>query len=657
MIKIEEIKFFIGSGESAFIMKRGSFQYRQTITSRQELHLQRQESSQEGKLLFFEDEEGSHKTVFEVTETADKITLKCVESPSDCSRFWITYPANPEESVYGCTESYAKLNLKGEKVRIWVAEHQNSTRITKKILKNTFFGKNPDRILPFDAYESYYTQPTYVSSDHFYVHAFTSGYAEFDFSKKEETTLFFTEQPSLQIESASSFTDLSEKLSSLLGRQKELPAWLYDGVILGMQQGTDKVEAKIHAALHAGIKVNGVWCQDWSGCRQTKFGYQVMWNWQTDEELYPHLKEKIQEWNGQGIRFLGYINPFVAIEKNLYQEAHEKGYCVKDKEGNDYLVTITTFPAAMIDFTNPEAFAWYKELIKKNLIGIGMSGWMADFGEYLPTDAVLFSQQDPYQIHNEWPALWAKLNQEAIAECGRQEEIFFFTRSGYTGTITNSPMMWTGDQHVDWSKDDGIPSVIPASLSLSMQGCGISHSDIGGYTTILNMTRREELLMRWEEMNVFSPLMRTHEGNQPIKNVQYDSSPALLAHMKKCVDMHVCLKKYLQECVSETAYKGTPVMRPLFYHYEEAKAFTEESEYLLGRNILCAPVIIEKAVSRQVYLPHDTWIHVWSGKEYDGGTYIIDAPIGQPPVFIRKDYENCSSIIQSLKQAVEERSL
>ena len=223
-----------------------------------------------------------------------------------------------------------------------------------------------------------------------------------------------------------------------------------------------------------------------------------MWNWEWDQELYPGLDKKIAEWKEEGVRFLGYINPFIAIEKDLYAYASEHGYCVQDREGKDYLVTITTFPAAMVDFTNPEAYEWYKGLIKENMIGLGMGGWMADFGEYLPIDAVLYSGEDPAIIHNQCAAIWAKMNQEAVAECGKEGQVFFFTRAGHTGTIAHSHMMWTGDQHVDWSIDDGLPAVIPATLSLAMSGYGIAHSDVGGYTTIMHMRRSKELLLRWE---------------------------------------------------------------------------------------------------------------------------------------------------------------
>ena len=359
-----------------------------------------------------------------------------------------------------------------------------------------------------------------------------------------------------------------------------------------------------------------------------------MWNWQQDKELYPNLENEIQKWKNNGIHFLGYINPFIALEKNLYKEAHQKGYCVKNKNGEDYLVKITTFPASMVDFTNPEAYEWYKNLIKKNMIGIGMSGWMADFGEYLPPDAVLFSGESAEIVHNKWPGIWAKLNREAIEECGKQGEVFFFTRAGYTNTIKNSTMMWNGDQHVDWSCDDGLPSVIPATLSLSMSGYTLTHSDAGGYTTIMQMTRSKELLMRWLEMNIFSPLLRTHEGNQPARNIQAYSSEELIKYTAYCSRLHLAIKPYLLEAQNEACKNGTPVIRPLFYYYDEEEAYKENYEYLLGRELLVSPVLEENANEKTVYLPDDTWIHLWTKKEYSGGKYTVASPIGKPPVFL-----------------------
>ena len=655
----------IANGENKFTMSRGSFKYKQKIHNKRTLIRKNVEQIEGGYLLIYGDTASQERHIFKVEEQEGKIRLSYEgENQQGVNRYWLSFKTNPAEHIYGCGETYSELDLKGQNVRIWVAEHQNTGRISQKIIKEKLFGKHPEKTLPFEKYESYYAQPTFVTSDKYYVHCDINAYSEFDFTNPDKITLYFQEPPVLITESGESFTQISEKLTALLGRPAALPEWVYEGGIFAMQDwtydgkstkeafdGCGNIDRKIAKAKEAGVKINGVWCQDWCGCRCTQFGYQVMWNWQYDEKQYPNLPEKIKEWDAQGVKFLGYINPFIALEKNIYREAKEKGYCVKDSEGKDYLVTITTFPAAMVDFTNPEAYEWYKNLIKRNMIGIGMGGWMADFGEYLPIDAVLYSGEDPKVLHNQWPAIWAKLNREAIEECGKLGEVFFFTRAGHTGTIKYSTLMWTGDQHVDWSVDDGLASVIPATLSLAMSGYGITHSDVGGYTTVMHMTRSKELLMRWAEMNAFSPVFRSHEGNQPSRDVQFDDDAELLAHMKLCTKLYTGLSPYIKKQVQQTIDAGTPVMRPLFYHYDEEAAYTEKTEYLLGRDVLVAPVYVEGATARECYLPDDTWVHMFTGKEYQGGTVQVEAPLGQPPVFIRKasgDFDMLRGIVEDI---------
>ncbi len=634
-------------------MSRGSFRYKQRTWGRSRLVLESAVEVDGGQSLIYKDKQG-RAYEFCLKESADGADLSLVSPcPEGINRFWLSFEVGSGEHFYGCSETYSTLDLKGERVRIWVAEHQNTRRISGKIIREKLLGKRPKHVLKFGKYESYYAQPTFVSSGRYFVHCDVDGYCEFDFTRDGRVGLYFQEAPAVHLERAESFEALSEKLTTHLGRAQSLPAWAYEGAILAIQGGTEVVDAKLQAANQAGIPVVGVWSQDWCGCRRTGFGYQVMWNWEADLELYPELAAYIDKWKNQGIRFLGYINPFLALEKPLYQYATAQGYCVKDAKGEDYLVTITTFPAAMVDLTNPEAYAWFKGIIKDNMIGLGMGGWMADFGEYLPVDCVLHSGQDPQQLHNTWPALWAKLNHEAVAESGKADEIFYFMRAGHTASLKYAPVMWTGDQHVDWSVDDGLISTVPASLSLAMSGQGLTHSDVGGYTTIMHMRRSKELLLRWEEMNAFTPLLRFHEGNQPVNNVQYDADEELLAHLKHFAVIHVALAPYLKDCQRQLIEHGTPVMRPLFYHYDEPSAYTEKTEYLLGRDILVAPVYEEGASSRLVYLPKDVWVHAFTGEVYDlshaeGEEQHIDvaAPIGTPPVFIRQEAAGVVSLTE-----------
>ena len=648
---MRNIALTVWTGENRFTMSRGSFRYRQKTTGEQVLKRSRTTETENGFDVDFARGEETFTFSFRQENGLLRGELHVPEG-TPYNRFRVTFDIEKGLHIYGCGEIHSAFDLSGEKVRVFVAEHQNARRIALKLLRKGLRLPNADKAMKLPNYESYYAQPTFVTSGKWFFHADTKRFAEFDFSKPGKVSFTSQEPPVFRIGKAETYEALSEKLTSLLGRQEMLPGWVNDGAILAIQEGTEAVERRVAAAEKAGAKVCGVWSQDWCGCRRTGFGYQVMWNWEWDRELYPDLDRKIPEWKEKGIRFLGYINPFLALEKDLYKYAAEHGYCVKDKEGKDYLVTITTFPAAMIDLTNPDAWDWYKRIIKENMIGLGMGGWMADFGEYLPMDCVLHSGEDPETLHNRWPAMWAQLNREAVREAGAEKDVFFFTRAGYTETPKYSPMMWTGDQHVDWSEDDGIGSVIPATLSLAMSGFGITHSDVGGYTTVSKMTRSKELLLRWEEMNVFSPLYRFHEGNQPSRNVQFDADGELLKQLSRCSRLHAALKPYLKKLASENTEKGTPVMRPLFYHYDESPAYTEHTEYLLGRDVLVAPVLKKGAETREVWLPEDRWIHLFTGEEFRGGKHVIPAPVGRPPVFVRADGD-VLSLLETVKDIFE----
>ena len=100
------------------------------------------------------------------------------------------------------------------------------------------------------------------------------------------------------------------------------------------------------------------------------------------------------------------------------------------------------------------------------------------------------------------------------------------------------------------------------------------------------------------------------------------------------------LKPYLKQAVAQNAKTGLPVMRPLFLHYEEdARTYTLKYQYLLGRDLLVAPVYDQGRNDWTLYLPEDNWVHLWTGETYRGGDVTVAAPLGKPPVFYRADSE------------------
>ncbi|HHU7343621.1 TPA: sulfoquinovosidase, partial [Escherichia coli] len=154
-----------------------------------------------------------------------------------------------------------------------------------------------------DYYWTFFPQPTFVSTQKYYCHVDNSCYMNFDFSAPEYHELaLWEDKATLRFECADTYISLLEKLTALLGRQTELPDWIYDGVTLGIQGGTEVCQKKLDTMRNAGVKVNGIWAQDWSGIRMTSFGKRVMWNWKWNSENYPQLDSRIKQWNKEGVQ-------------------------------------------------------------------------------------------------------------------------------------------------------------------------------------------------------------------------------------------------------------------------------------------------------------------------------------------------------------------
>ncbi|WP_144938416.1 alpha-glucosidase [Paenibacillus sp. 32O-W] len=637
---------YAGHGQGQYDMYRGNFKVSDRLGEKLALVDYAVESSDAGDVRVTFSKSGllPLTVVFRVED--DRAVIRFVGNKEGINRLWLRLAAEEQEHVYGCGEQFSHFDLRGRNFPLWTSEQGVGRNKDTYI---TFLADKEDRA-GGDYYWTFFPQPTFISSRKYYCHVDDSAYMDFDFRHQSYHELQLWNIPEkLVLEAADTYVELLGKLTAYLGRQPELPDWVYDGVWIGVQGGTEVVLDKLNRALAMGLQVSGVWAQDWQGVRHTSFGKRLMWNWIWNRELYPGLDKEIEKLREKGIRFLGYINPYVAVEGHLFKEASAAGFLAKNDRGEDYLVDFGEFDAGIVDFTNPEACEWYKNVIKENMIRFGLSGWMADFGEYLPTDVVLHNGASAEWMHNAWPAMWARLNREAVEEEDKLDDVTFFMRAGYTGSQRYCTMMWAGDQNVDWSLDDGLASVIPAALSLAMSGFGLHHSDIGGYTTLFGMNRTKELFMRWAEHSAFTPIMRTHEGNRPDDNWQFDSDDETLLHFARMSRVYTALKPYLKAAVKENADTGVPVMRPLFLHYErDERAYSIQYQYLLGRDLLAAPVIEEGQRTVSVYLPEDKWIHLWTGRTYRGGDIQMDAPLGQPPVFYRAA-SHYASLFESLR--------
>jgi sulfoquinovosidase len=552
-------------------------------------------------------------------------------------RLHLRFHGEPGEAVWGGGEQLSYLALNGRAFPMWTSEpgvgRDKTTELTRLMDAAGMAGG--------DYWHTNYPQPTFLTSRWLAVHCTTEAYSVIDCSDPAwHRVEVWSAETAFELYAANDPAGLVGQLSARFGRQPPLPDWAIGGAIVGLKDGARSFE-RLEAFIAAGTPVSGLWCEDWAGVRETSFGRRLFWDWRRDNQRFPDLPQRIAALAARGIRFLAYANPYLANDGILYEAAREGGhFCLRQDSDAVYLVDFGEFDCGVLDFTRAETRDWFaEEVLGKELLDIGIAGWMADFGEYLPTDVRLADGSDPMEAHNRWPVLWAGVNAQAVASRGQTGEAVFFMRAGFSGVQAQCPLLWAGDQSVDFTRHDGIGTVITAALSAGLVGNAYSHSDCGGYTSLHGNVRSVELMQRWCELAAFAPVMRSHEGNRPDDNLQYDSTPELLACFARWSRVHAHLAPYVRHLCDEAAAQGLPAQRPLFLHFPADPAlWTVQDQYLYGADLLVAPVIEENAVEREVILPGDgTWRHVWSGADFAPGTHRVAAPIGQPPLFYRPD--------------------
>lgn len=560
------------------------------------------------------------------------------------NRLWVRFHAEPGETVWGGGEQLSYFALNGRLFPMWTSEpgvgRDKSTELTRAMDAAAMAGG--------DYWTTNYPQPTFLSSRWLAVHLDASCYSALDFTDPARHEVeVWAGAARFEVFTAADPLALVGKLSDRFGRQPALPDWAIGGAIVGLKSG-DSSFTRLEHFIEAGTAVSGLWCEDWAGIRETSFGRRLFWDWQIgsrSEARYPALPARIAALKERGIAFLAYANPYLAVDGELFAEAAAGGhFCLRQDSDEPYLVDFGEFDCGVVDFTRAETRAWFAErILARELLDNGIMGWMADFGEYLPTDLRLADGSDPMEAHNRWPVLWAQVNAMALESRGltgpKESRALFFMRAGFSGVQAHCPLLWAGDQSVDFTRHDGIGTVITAALSAGLVGNAYSHSDCGGYTSLLGNVRNEELMMRWCELAAFAPVMRSHEGNRPDENLQYDSTPELLACFARWSRVHAALAPYVRALGEEAAADGLPLQRPLFLHYpQDAALFAVQDQYLYGADLMVAPVIEEGQQARDVILPGETpWRHCWTGQDYQPGTHTLEAPIGQPPVFYRPD--------------------
>ena len=343
--------------------------------------------------------------------------------------------------------------------------------------------------------------------------------------------------------------------------------------------------------------------------------------------------------HANGLACVTYLNPFVSEDyEAAYARARATGALQRRTDGSPYV-----YPAyiggrqppitveGQLDFTTSAADQLFADLAAEALED-GHDGWMEDFGEYTPPDAVLADGTLGGSGHNPYPLLY----HAAAARAAGTAPVARFSRSGWTGAARHLPLVWGGDPSTCW-EFSGLASCVTEGLSAGLSGIAFWGADIGGFFSLGAARLDEELLVRWIQLGALTPLMRTKAGgiSMPRRQRPQIWEPGLIAHWRRWAKLHTQLNPYLLGAAVEYVETGLPLLRHhALTHPDDAEACAREDQYLLGPDLLVAPVLQAGHRKRTLYLPEGLWVDLWRSAAYeprDGSIRLGRATLRQGP--------------------------
>ncbi len=357
-----------------------------------------------------------------------------------------------------------------------------------------------------------------------------------------------------------------------------------------------------------------------------------------DNERFTDARAMIADFKAQGIKAVTIIDPGVKVEKdyNMYEEGIQNGYYAKAPDGSVYVNAVWPGDAVYPDFGNPEVRDWWGEHLDF-YTNLGVSGiWNdmnepASFNGPLPNDVIFTDEDRPSthaEIHNVYGHNMAKATYEGLKKLTGKRP-FVITRACYSGSQKYTTA-WTGDNQSIWTH---LRMAIPQQCNLGLSGMAFVGTDIGGF----GADTTPELMARWIQVGCFSPLFRSHCAKGNMNQEPWLFGNEVLNIYRKYVELRYSLLPYFYDLCHECEQTGLPIIRPLVLHYEKDENVKNlNDEFLVGEQLLVAPVVEQGATKRMVYLPEGTWYDYWTHKEYQGAQYyLIDAPLDTCPIFIK----------------------
>ena len=541
-------------------------------------HLEIRDAS--GRLLTKTDHAVDNKSSF-----TPVLPFSFVRRAADYSRsINAAFTLAPDEKIFGCGESFTRLDKRGQKVVLWT-----------------------DDACGVESQLSYKPVPFFMSSRGYGMFLHTSTPITCDFGNSfsgvnslmigdDELDLFvFLGQPK----------DILDEYTTLTGKSPLPPLWSFGLWMSRCTYNNEKQVRDIAAKLRAEKIPCDVLHLD-TGWFET--------DWQCDYEFsttrFTDPKKMLADLKGDGFHVSCWQLPYFVPKNKLFPELIENDLVVRDGKGN--LPT----EDAVLDFSNPKTVDWYQGKLA-NLLNLGVSAIKVDFGEAGPINGLWSNGRTGFYEHNLFPLRYNK----AVADITKKTtgDNIIWARSAWAGS-QRYPLHWGGDAE---STDAGMAGELRGGLSFGLSGFSFWSHDVGGFTANSVKDMDPDLFARWLAFGMLSSHSRCH-GDAPKEPWLYGD--AFLAKFRAIDELKYQLMPYVYAQAKASSEHGLPMVRALFVEFPaDPGSWLVDNEYLYGASMLVAPLLHPGETSRDVYLPPGTWIDYQTGKNYAGGWQKIEA--------------------------------
>lgn len=519
------------------------------------------------------------------------------------------------ERVHGLGEKWAGLDRRGQRIRSW---NEDATNLSAELsYKNTPFAWSPT------GWWWFLHTPSPV----------THGVGYPNWSHRTLLVHLEDRELDLFIGAHDGPEDAIARYTDLTGRASLPPVWSYGVWMSRAYYATAEDAIGVVERLRERRIPSEVLLLD--GRAWHEWGTRFDFTW--DPARYPDPAAFVGRLTELGFRTNLWEYSYLSVRNPLFNELEERGYFLRNPDGSTYIHRWFPWPfeehypwlppSGIIDFTNPEAYAWFRDQ-HRPLIELGVAVMKTDYGEAVPSHVVAHNGDSGQRLHNVYTLLYNRCVFEAFDRYGDGAPMVW-GRSGWAG-VQRSPVQWGGDPGCDW---EGLAASIRGGLSWGMSGGPFYSHDIGGFA---RGQVPPELYIRWAQAGIHCSHTRFHGIGEREPWAYGDEAETIV---RRWTEWRMRLIPYLQACALEASRTGLPVMRamPLAFP-DEPDTWQQDTQYLLGPSLLVAPVVREGGRVR-ITLPRGRWFELATGEWLEGGRSIErDVPLDTIPLFGREGH-------------------